>query len=129
MGFVGGAIGRGEIVQPGLFCLVSENYFSVLGVRPFAGRFFTAEEARPDAAVPVAVVNHAYWQRLGRPADLLGRELRINGRDYTVIGIAPAGFGGLHAAISPAAWLPLGAAGLVRGPLWGGGTTDLLDAR
>ena len=125
--FFGGAIGRADHLQPGLFCLVSENYFSVLAVQPFAGRFFTAEEARPGAALPVAVVNHAYWQRLGSPASLVGSELRINGRDYTVIGIAPPGFGGLHASIAPAAWLPLGAAPLVRSGLWGSGSQNLMD--
>lgn len=127
LGFTGGAIGRGDYVQSALFCLVSENYFSLLGLRPLAGRFFSADEARPDAALPVVVVNHAYWQRRGSAPDFVGSELRINGRDYTVIGIAPPGFGGLHAAIAPAAWLPLGSAPLVRSGLWGAGTQNLLD--
>ncbi|HUR58358.1 MAG TPA: ADOP family duplicated permease [Opitutaceae bacterium] len=129
LGFAGGAIGRDDYAQPALFCLVSENYFSLLGVRPFAGRFFSADEARPDAALPVVVVNHAYWQRRGSPSGFVGSELRINGRDYTVVGIAPAGFGGLHAAIAPAAWLPLGAAPLVRSGLWGSGAPNLLEAQ
>lgn len=127
LAFASGAIGRDDHVQPALFCLVSENYFSVLGAQPLAGRFFTADETRPDAAQPVVVVNHAYWQRRGSPADFVGSALRINGRDYTVIGIAPPGFGGLHAAIAPAAWLPLGAAPLVRSGLWGSGAQNLSD--
>lgn len=91
-----------------LVALASENYFSVLATAPAQGRFFTAEEARPGAA-PVIVASHALWQRFGGRADFLGSQLLIDQRSYTVIGITPAGFGGLHAAIGPDLWLPLGA--------------------
>ncbi|MES2697134.1 MAG: ADOP family duplicated permease [Verrucomicrobiota bacterium] len=95
-------------VRSRLIALASENYFSVLGVSPARGRFFTAEEARPGAA-PVLVASHALWQRLGSRADFLGSQVLINQCAHTVIGIAPAGFGGLHSAIGPDLWLPLGA--------------------
>ncbi len=125
-----GAFGPGEHAQRNLFCLVSENYFSLLGAQPWRGRFFSAGETRPNAGIPVAVASYAYWQRLGAPADLVGRRLKIDGRDYTVVGIAPPGFAGLHVAISPAVWLPLGAAPLIPSGLWGDGPSqDLQDAR
>jgi putative ABC transport system permease protein len=120
-----GAVGSGEQGHRRLFYLVSENYFSLLGVRPYQGRFFTAEETQPNSGRSVVVANYAYWQGLGRPADLVGHSLRIDGRNYTVIGIAPPGFGGLHSAIAPAVWLPLGAAALIPSGLWGDGPQDL----
>lgn len=91
-----------------LVALASENYFSVLATAPAQGRFFTSGESRPGAE-PVLVASHALWQRFGGRADFLGSQVLINQRSYTVIGITPVGFGGLHAALGPDLWLPLGA--------------------
>jgi predicted permease len=57
----------------------------------------------------VAVASYAFWQRLGQPSNLVGSQILINQRPFTVIGLAPQGFLGLHAAIGPEVWLPLGA--------------------
>lgn len=101
--------GEPEALRRRLVCFVPENYFSLLGVRPLAGRFFRPEETAPGAARLVAVASHAYWHRLGRPGDLLGREVRVDNQLFTIVGLAPEGFGGLHTSISPEVWLPFGA--------------------
>ncbi len=124
MVFEHGAVGRNDAVKRSLLCFVSGSYFQLLGVQPLAGRFFSAEEGRPNAGLPVAVAHYSFWQRLGAPADFVGSEIQVNGHSFTVIGIAPAGFGGLHASIGPDVWLPLGAMprAVVR-------ADDLLDPR
>ena len=71
---------------------VTENFFSVLGVRPVMGRDFTADDNRPEAP-RVAVISHLIWQREfnGDPA-IIGQGVRLNGRAATVIGVMPPGF-------------------------------------
>lgn len=88
--------------------VVSDNFFEVLGVRPALGRAFLPEEfAGPDAG-PVAVISHDFWQtRFGGAADVPGRSFRMNGVTYTVVGVAPAGFGGMMPAVTVQMWVPL----------------------
>ncbi|MBS0657519.1 MAG: ABC transporter permease [Verrucomicrobia bacterium] len=102
------ALGRDEALRRSFAFLASENFFALLGARPVAGRFFTADECRPGAGQRVLVASHELWQREGGGADFLGRTLLVNGREYTVVGIAPPGFGGITALIVPDCWLPLG---------------------
>ena len=84
----------------------SENYFSILGITPSLGRFFNAAECRPNANIPVIVASHAFWQSQGGHPDFLGSILQINGKPYTVIGIAPDGFSGLNVLIATDFWAP-----------------------
>ena len=71
---------------------VSANFFSMLGVKPQAGRFFIEEEDKPDGA-NVVVLSHSLWQqKFGGRQDLVGQFIRLDGASATVIGIAPAGF-------------------------------------
>jgi predicted permease len=88
--------------------IVSSNYFSVLGVLPAYGRPFLPEEEKPGANKRVAVVSYSYWQKHSRDPSLLGREILINGRAFTIVGIMPEGFTGLESVFSREAWLPLG---------------------
>ena len=81
--------------------VVSSNYFDTLGVSLEAGRTFTLDEERPGARVPVAVVSH-------KNRDLLGKTVKINSIDFTVVGVAPPNFTGTMALLSPEMWLPLG---------------------
>jgi len=109
------AIGPERNLQRRFVAFASENYFSLLAVRPAQGRFFTVEESRPGASQPVLVASHAMWVRLGRPANFVGSTLRVEDRSYTVIGVTPPAFVGLHVSIGPDAWLPLGEAASVVG--------------
>ena len=90
--------------------LVSANYFGVLGVRPAAGRFFSADEADPGRTSSVAVISHDLWQRhFGASADALGRTIRVKGEPLTVIGVAPREFGGSLRGLRAQLRLPLSA--------------------
>jgi putative ABC transport system permease protein len=84
---------------------VSSGFFETLGVRPALGRTLGEADDQPGAA-PTAVLSHALWRRRfgGDPA-IIGRALRLDGRDHVVIGVAPRGF----RFPDPAQlWIPLG---------------------
>jgi predicted permease len=97
--------GEGEVIQGSL---VSANFFSILGVHPALGRGFLPDDDRAATAVPVVVVSHALWeQRLGSDPAVVGTNLTLNGHEFTVVGIAPAGFTGLLAGFTPDVWMPV----------------------
>ena len=87
--------------------MVSSNYFDTMGVPLFRGRVFTAEEERPGSEMPVVIVSYSFWRHHGAGA-MLGQPLRLNGRVFTVIGIAAEGFTGTTALISAELYVPLG---------------------
>lgn len=102
-------IGSEESMRRSFAFLVSDNYFSMLGTTPALGRFFSAEESRPGANLPVVIVSYPYWQSQGGGrADYIGSRLRINGQIHTVIGVTRRGFSGVNALLAPDVWLPLG---------------------
>jgi predicted permease len=87
--------------------VVSENYFAGLGINPFMGRVFTPEEARGSG--PVVMLSYNFWQRRfsSRP-EILGKTLKLNGKQFTVIGITPKDFMGTYENVQ-SVWLPFGA--------------------
>jgi len=88
--------------------LVSGNYFDVLGVQPFLGRYFTPEEDRTPGAYPLAVISYGCWQkRFASDRGIVGRALSLNGRTFTVIGVAPQGFNGTEVAYRPEIFVPM----------------------
>ncbi|CAN5523223.1 ABC transporter permease [soil metagenome] len=101
-------LGRNEGLRRSFAFLTSENFFSMMGARPAAGRFYNAEESRPNANIPVVIVSHSYWKKMGAKRDFVGSTLYVNSRPYTVIGITPAGFSGISALLAPDIWLPFG---------------------
>jgi putative ABC transport system permease protein len=101
-------IGRDHEMRRSFAFLTSENFFLLMGVQPVRGRFYTAEECRPNANIPVAVASYAFWKRMGGRNDFIGSNLQINGQPYTVIGVTPDGFSGVSALVAPDVWLPLG---------------------
>ena len=91
----------GEVVTGGMFDL--------LGIRPEAGRFFSAEE-RDDAqnAHAVVVISDSYWKsHYHSEPSAVGSILRINRTPFTVIGVAPPGFHGVEAGLDYELWVPL----------------------
>jgi predicted permease len=79
--------------------LVNASYFTLLGLRPAMGRFFTSAEDGARDAAAVVVLGHRFWAReLGRRPDVVGASIRIEGKPFTIIGVAPVGFGGLSAS-------------------------------
>jgi predicted permease len=87
---------------------VTGNYFSTLGVGAFGGRVLTADDDTP-AAPPVAVLSHHAWQgTFGGDASVVGSTLVVEGRPFTVIGVAPPGFfGETLRGDPPDIWIPL----------------------
>jgi putative ABC transport system permease protein len=83
--------------------VVSANFFDVFGLRAERGRLFAAADEQAGHA-PVVVVSHSLWQsRFGGVNDLVGRNATIDGKSYTVVGIAPQGF---QYPGETEAWLP-----------------------
>ncbi|MBS0657297.1 MAG: ABC transporter permease [Verrucomicrobia bacterium] len=102
-------VGEGLEAKRSLALLVSSNFFAFHGVSAeLRGRGFSEAEGRPGAAQNVAVASYDYWQRQGGKPDFLGSQLRIGGRTFTVVGIAPRGFSGLNVLIGPDLYFPLG---------------------
>ena len=87
---------------------VSGTFFSTLGVRPFGGRVFTADDDTP-ASPPVAVLSHRVWQTLyASDPGVVGSTFVVEGHPLTVIGIAPPGFyGETLESDPPDIWVPL----------------------
>ncbi len=87
--------------------LVSENYFDVLGVRPVLGRTFLPEDGNAPNANPVMVLNYRTWlRRFGGDPAILGCSIMINGRTFTVVGVAPPEFTGTERLFTPEFWIP-----------------------
>ncbi len=100
-------VGEPGRVERSTGLLVSDNYFSSLGLTPALGRFFRAEEADKPGTAPVVVISHQYWQtRLGGAASALGQHLRVNATDVTIVGVAPRGFKGTVLMLTFDLWMP-----------------------
>src|SRR5438128_8703071 len=106
--FAVAGIGRDHEMRRSFAFLTSENFFDVMGAKPFRGRFYTAEECKPNANIAVVVASYGFWKRRGGRGDFVGSTLPVNGQPYTVIGIAPDGFSGASALVAPDIWVPLG---------------------
>ena len=99
---------EGDAVRRVFVNIATANFFETFGVPLLLGRSFSAAEERPGADIPVAVLSHDAWKRLGGRADALGAHVQLNGRDFTIIGVAPRGFGGSMMLVSPELWVPTG---------------------
>jgi predicted permease len=99
--------GRGD-PEMAMGQIVTGEYFAALGVRPAMGRGFRPEEGALAGGSPVVVISYRLWQRrFGGDALIAGRSMEINGRPYTIIGVAPAGFEGLDTLTATDIWLPM----------------------
>ncbi len=108
---------RTDLVQG---AIVSGNYFDVLGVRPVQGRAFSPEEDQTPGTHPVLVASYALWQqRFGGDPSFVGKTLALNGRIFTVIGIAPPGFNGAAVGDTIDFYVPMMMQSLIRPPRGG----------
>ena len=86
---------------------VSANYFEVLGVRPAIGSAFAPDDERQGAPA-VAIISNSLWhKRFGGSAAALQRTITLNGRTFSVIGVAPQNFAGIVRGISTDVWITL----------------------
>jgi predicted permease len=100
-------ITRDSAIVPARMALASASYFSILGVRPAAGRFFAPDEDRVETPAPVAIISAALWRR-GFAADsgVIGARVLIDKDPFTIIGIAPEGFTGIDLDATDV-WVPI----------------------
>jgi putative ABC transport system permease protein len=88
--------------------LVSGSYFQVLGLVPALGRLIAPSDEPAIGESSVVVLSHDLWRnRFGADPDVVGRELTVNGRLLTVVGVAPARFSGLQRGVRARFFLPL----------------------
>jgi predicted permease len=104
--FAGLDVGEGP--RRTLASAVTANYFQIFGLPLALGRPFTAEEERLGADIRVAIISYPLWKQRGADPGVLGRPVRVNGAQFTVVGVAPKGFTGTSIP-GPEVWLPLGA--------------------
>jgi predicted permease len=89
--------------------MVSGNYFSMLGVKPAAGRLFTPEDDdRVVGGHPVVTLSYNYWtNRFDRDPAIVGKKILVNNYPMTVVGVSAAGFEGLDPARGPEIRVPV----------------------
>jgi predicted permease len=97
--------GTGEILH---VQFVSGNLFSLLGLNAAAGRTLSADDDRIEDPRQVVVLSYPFWkQKLGGNTGVIGKTLMLDGRAFTVVGVAPASFTGLMVGTDPDFWAPL----------------------
>jgi hypothetical protein len=97
---------RASIMTP--CTLVSDNYFSGLGVPPAAGRLFVQADERMGQGEWPAVLRYDFARNtFGSSQQAVGRHIRLNGRAFVVIGVAHRRFIGDRTGYAPNIWLPL----------------------
>jgi predicted permease len=109
---VGFASRPGETPQVRGGLLVSGNYFRVLGVEPTLGRGFRDDEDRVPGRDAVVVLAPDFWKReFAADPSVVGKTVRLNGVDFTIIGVAPESFPGMFIFIRPDFYVPFAMAG------------------
>jgi len=88
--------------------LVSGEFFRVLGVSAVQGRVLLPQDDQPTDPHPFAVMSHSMWSRtFGADPAIVGRTFTINGRELTVVGVAPPGFSGVWLEAPADLWIPI----------------------
>jgi len=102
-------IGEESDPDRGIGARATADYFKILGVQPLLGRFYTMEECVPGKDT-VLVLTQTYWEKKYRAdPSVVGRVIRIDGRQFTIIGVAPRSMEALNAdttLLKPFEWAP-----------------------
>ena len=107
-----GMSGQTPITGRGLY--VSGNYFSVLGLRPALGRLFTPADDETIGGNYVVVLSYPYWEtNLGADRSVVGKQLTLNGKQMTILGVAPKGFTGTTLGSRPYVFAPISMRGVL----------------
>jgi hypothetical protein len=115
--FVGGpmSLGNDSTSERVIGTLVSDNYFDVLGTRAALGRFFRADEDDVPGERPVVVLSHGLWsRRFNSDPHILDKPIRLNNRDFAVVGVAEPGFQG-SSMVGTDLWVPMAMVAVARG--------------
>jgi predicted permease len=104
--FVGLDTGNSPSLSAGF--ATTGNYFDVLRMQPYLGRFFHGSDERGPNSAPYVVISYAYWHsHFLDDRSMVGRTILLNKHPFTVIGVAPPGFQGTLLFISPDFFLPI----------------------
>lgn len=88
--------------------VVTGNYFQLLGLRPAAGRLLTQQDDTAKDANPVLVLSYDYWKnRFAASPGIVGQQVLLNGRSFTVLGVAPQHFDSAIGGFKPSVFLPV----------------------
>jgi predicted permease len=88
--------------------LVTGNYFDMLGVVPARGRLLHHDDDVTRGGHPVAVITYSFWQgRFNGDPSAIGGKIKLNGMDYTVVGVTPAEFNGTELIYTPDIFVPM----------------------
>jgi len=108
-----GVVGAHAGVESVFGSVVTENYFTVLGAVPAAGRVFGAADSSQPEASPIVVLGYPFWaRRFNKDPRIIGRAVTINGHPFTVIGVAAEGFHGTGVRALDV-WVPMNMAAAV----------------
>jgi len=87
--------------------LVTSEYWETLGLTPVKGRFFLPAETSSSSQAPVAVLSYNAWKiRFSSDPGIIGKSIKLNQSQFTIIGVAPESFLGVSAIFGPDVWLP-----------------------
>jgi len=104
----GVSLAIGDEPSTGQGVWVTGGYFPVLGIQPALGRLLGPQDNEPGADNMVTVISHRLWrERFGGKPDVRGQVLRVNGRSFTVVGVAPEGFEGTTLGARPDLYVPM----------------------
>ncbi|MEO5590476.1 MAG: ABC transporter permease [Gemmatimonadaceae bacterium] len=96
--------------------MVSGSYFPVLELNPAAGRLLNPDDDRVLGANFVAVISHEFWEnKFGRDPAVVGKTMLINGKSFTIVGVAPEKFNGTTAGTRPVVFVPISMRGELQG--------------
>jgi predicted permease len=107
---VNGVLGQSRVYS------ATGNYYSELGVAPLLGRLLTAEDVNPHAGstTQVAVIGYEFWQqRLGGAVDAIGKQIRVEGQPFIIVGVTRKWFAGLTPGELPEVTVPITAIPIV----------------
>jgi putative ABC transport system permease protein len=108
-GTVGMTLRRGDPPRVRFASFVSDNFFSVLGVPLPLGREFRTDEVSAGTPARVVILTDAVWRAdFDSDPSIAGTTMRIGGMDFTIVGVAPESFSGLHQFVREAVFLPMG---------------------
>jgi predicted permease len=104
---------EGQQPQRIMTSYVSGNFFEALRLKPQAGRLFSPTEGEVLGHDPVVVLGYDLWrEKFNGDASAVGRPVTIDGHPFTIIGVAPKGFGGVQSFVSVQAFLPMSERGI-----------------
>jgi len=90
---------------------VSNNYFSALGIKPALGRLVLSGEGEHPGEPAILVLGYGFWQRrFGGDPRVIGKQVRVDAKPATIVGVAPKEFSGQHAVFEMDAYAPLSTA-------------------